>query len=247
MNNAFTAALLHQEDAIYGAIKGHSEDEKHARFSVYRNNVFVSLIDALADIFPVTQQLVGDDFFRAMARAFVQGNLPTSPVISDYGQHFDTFIRDFAPAKGLPFLGDMAALEYALLALTNAEEHPTLTHAEIATAFGQVEDPATLHFTLLPHTQLMVSSFAIGSLYLAHKSQHDPHLAHIDLNTSEHLLLAKSGLYAELRVLSKADAVFIKQLMQGMTLGDAIPDDDNFDPGSSLAKLIEWNLLTRLS
>ena len=34
--------------------------EAARRFAVYRNNVVSSLVDALADTFPVTQQLVGD-------------------------------------------------------------------------------------------------------------------------------------------------------------------------------------------
>ena len=37
-------------------------------FAVYRNNVYSSLIDVLESRFFVTSRLVGDEFFRAMAR-----------------------------------------------------------------------------------------------------------------------------------------------------------------------------------
>ena len=45
------------------------------RFDVYRNNVTVSLIEAMEAAFPVVAQLVGKAFFTAMAREFVRGGL----------------------------------------------------------------------------------------------------------------------------------------------------------------------------
>lgn len=247
MNKPFKDALFHQNDGFYENIKAHSENEKEARFNVYRNNVFVSLMDALADIFPVTQTLVGEDFFRAMARIYIQQHPPKTPIISDYGDVFAHFVRHFKPAQNLPFLGDLAELECKLLALTNAQEYKTLEHEQISTAFNNVSDPAQLLLCLPPSTQIFASSFAIGSIYLAHKGRKNRPLADIKIETNEYLLLSKSHLYGELHIISEADATFIKRLMQAKTLGEAIPDDDNFDLGTSLAKLIDWQLLTQVS
>ncbi len=38
------------------------------RFAVYRNNVAASLIEAMVQRFPAVCAIVGDEFFRAMAR-----------------------------------------------------------------------------------------------------------------------------------------------------------------------------------
>ena len=38
------------------------------RYNVYRNNVTVSLINALASTYPAVQRITGVEFFRAMAR-----------------------------------------------------------------------------------------------------------------------------------------------------------------------------------
>lgn len=43
-------------------------DEAARRFAVYRNNVAVSLLAALADRFPVIERLIGPDFFAAMGQ-----------------------------------------------------------------------------------------------------------------------------------------------------------------------------------
>lgn len=247
MNTSFKAALFHQSNAFYENIKGHSEDEKAARFNVYRNNIFVSLIDALADIFPVTQAIVGEDFFRAMARVYVQEHPPKSAIISDYGDDFAAFIRDFEPAQGLAFLSDLAALEFTLLALTNTQEHTSLKGEQISAAFHNTDDPTRLLLSLASSTHIVASPYAIGSIYLAHKTPDSMSLANIQVEKSEYLLVSKSNLYADCHIVSQAEAIFIRHLLQGKTLGEAIPDDDHFDLGVSLAKLIDWQLLTDIS
>lgn len=247
MNERFKATLFNHNNAFYEEINGDSEDEKEVRFNVYRNNVFVSLIDALADIFPVTQMLVGEDFFRAMAREYVQLNPPRTPIISHYGENFSEHVRHFEAAKSLPFLGDLVALEYSLLALTNAPEYKTLEHEQISSAFNKASDPALLHVLLPPSAQILISPFAIGSIYLAHHDEGTPSLGDITINKSEILLLAKSHLYSELHIVSHSEAIFIKQLMQNKPLGEAVPDDESFDLGSTLAKLIQWKLITNIS
>lgn len=247
MNKPFKATLFNQDNSFYEEVKGHSNAEKEARFNVYRNNVFVSLMDSLADIFPVTQTLVGEDFFRVMAREYIIFNPPKTPVISDYGDNFADFVRHFEPAKTVPFLAGLAALEFNLLALTNAQECKTLEYAQVSEAFNNASDPEKLRLHLPPTTQILVSPFAIGSIYLAHKGTDNHSLADIKIDKSEYLLLSKSHLYAELHIICHADAIFIKHLMQAKPLGEAIPDDEHFDPGTSLAKLIDWKLLTKIS
>lgn len=68
----FAAALLDPARPAPAGLTSWNGSDPAQRFAVYRNNVTVSLIDALADTFPVVQALVGVDFFRTMAREFVR-------------------------------------------------------------------------------------------------------------------------------------------------------------------------------
>ena len=61
------------------------------RFSIYRNNVAVALIGVLEARYPVSRRIVGDDLFRAMARAFAGIRKPRSPVMIAYGEDFPEF------------------------------------------------------------------------------------------------------------------------------------------------------------
>jgi len=247
MNNEFKAALLSEDTRFYSEIKAQSMQEKETRLNVYRNNVVVSLIDALSEIFPVTHSLVGDDFFRAMAKQYLQISPPTSPVISEYGEGFSDFIRQFEAAESLPFLADLAALEYNLLTLTHSEEQATLSHDQISEAFAQSDDPSILYLALPSTTQLLASPFSIGSLYHAHRNDGDLRLNQVAIYESEYLLLAKSHLVAQLHVISYEEASFFKHLMQSKNLEQALPVSESFDLGATLAKLIEWHLLTHIT
>jgi hypothetical protein len=247
VNTSFKTALLTEDTRFYQEIKAPNMQEQEVRLNVYRNNVVVSLMDSLGDIFPVTAAVVGEDFFQATAHTYVLENQPNSPIISEYGDTFSDFIRHFEPAQKLPYLADLAALEYSMLMLTHSEEYETLDHDAVAAVFSSVEDPSTLKLTIPPTTQILVSPFAIGSLYQAHFSDGHQRINNVDINKSEYLLLVKSHLYGQLHVIQKEEAIFIKNLMQQKNLEDAIPDSESFDLGSVLAKLIEWKILTHIA
>lgn len=77
-------------------------------FAVYRNTVLKGCIDALQANYPAVCRLVGEDWFRAAAAAFVRSHPPTDGRLMDYGQPFGDFLATFEPALGLPYLPDVA-------------------------------------------------------------------------------------------------------------------------------------------
>ncbi len=107
----FAAALLDPDRDIPEGLVTPGGQPAARRFGIYRNNVTVSLVNALSEVFPTVQNLVGEEFFRAMARLYVQDNPPTSRLLFEYGASFPAFIGQFEPAADLPFLPDVARLE----------------------------------------------------------------------------------------------------------------------------------------
>ena len=88
-----------------------------ARFAVYRNNSAVAAIEALQAQFTTVLQLVGDEAFRGVARAFAQENPPASPVLAEYGEKFPDFLSRFLEQQGVtevPYLPDVARLDWAV-------------------------------------------------------------------------------------------------------------------------------------
>lgn len=81
--SAFAAALLNPDLPCPGGLSTWNGSAPATRFAVYRNNVTVSLVDALADTFPVLQALVGEEFFRAMARVLAYHAADVDPLQPD--------------------------------------------------------------------------------------------------------------------------------------------------------------------
>jgi len=80
-------------------------------FAVYRNTVHKGCIDALLANYPAVTRLVGEQWMRAAAAVFVQGDLPRTPMLIEYGEQFASFLAGFPPAADLPYLSDVARLD----------------------------------------------------------------------------------------------------------------------------------------
>ena len=112
---ASRASLLVPDLATPTLVTGPRGKRAEKRYNVYRNNVTVSLIDALAATFPAVQRITGADFFRAMARFHIRETPPSSPLLFEYGRDFPDFIDRYEYAQSMPWLGDVARLERAWL------------------------------------------------------------------------------------------------------------------------------------
>src|SRR5260370_34614819 len=101
---AFAAPLVDPELETPAIVAGPAGKGAVRRFNVYRNNVTVSLIDALAAVYPAVQRITGVDFFRAMARLHIRATPPTSPLLFEYGRDFPAFIAQDGYAQSVPWL-----------------------------------------------------------------------------------------------------------------------------------------------
>jgi hypothetical protein len=201
------------------------------RFDVYRNNVAVSLTEALEDAYPAVRKLVGDDFFKAAARVFIDAEPPRSPVLLLYGRGFGDFLDGFEPAGSVPYLGDVARLEWARRAAYHAEDAPTLAIDALA-PFGE-DTVSTLRFTFHPAFSMIASRWPVVSLWSAST---DPLTeARVDMAKGEDALVARPDLAVDTRVAPPGAAGFIAPLVAGETLGEAARAASEADAGFDLA------------
>lgn len=244
VNQAFLAALLDPAAPIPDGLVTWNGSDPALRFAVYRNNVAVSLIDALQDTFPVTAALVGEAFFRAMARDFIYQAPPRSPQLVFYGAEFPAFITSYPPAVSLPYLADVARLEFVRGEVCHAADGPALSlslhtgqlKAQLAAALAQPERLAALRVVFIPAATLLRSRYACVSLWAAHQGVGD--LGAIDPATPEQALIIRPGLQVDVIPLNAAAAEFVANLMQGQTLGAALAVTSGEHPDYDLASLI---------
>ena len=187
------------------------------RYNVYRNNVTVSLIDALAAIYPAVQRITGVDFFRAMARFHVRATPPTSPLLFEYGRDFPAFIEHYEYARAMPWLADTARIERAWLdAYHAADAEPLSADALAAVPARRLADVV---FIAHPATRIVRSRFSAVTIFAANRS--DGAGRPIDAASPEDALITRPDLDVVVRHLPPGGAVFLTSLMSGQSLGEA--------------------------
>ena len=218
------------------------------RFNVYRNNIAMSLIDALASTFAVTRQLVGTDFFRAMARIHVAESLPESPILSRYGNDFPDFISRFPHASSLPYLADVARLEYLRVQAYHAADATALTAATFQPLLADPARLAATQMTLHPACRWLRSEHPVFSLWAAHQAEGD--LSHIEMSKAEDVLVIRPSFDVQVIALPPGSVEFLDALSSGESLSTAIERINRagieFDLSRQLAGLIEHGLVVEL-
>lgn len=215
------------------------------RLQVYRNNHATALREALRAVYPVTERLVGEEFFAVAADAYVAANPSHSGNIQDYGGAFAVFLEGYAPAASLPYLGDVAALEWRRIQAAIAPPHTPMDLKALA------EVPADmlteLHFHHQPAARAIDSRFPILSIW-QFCQQADPE-GELDIGRgAERVLFSRREQDVEMRLLSAGEYAFLRVLCRGETFAaachTALTVERGFDVEERFAVLVRDEILT---
>jgi hypothetical protein len=237
-SSAVAAALLDPDLPPPQGLKTWRGGPVDRRFAVYRNNVTAGLIDALEQRFPVCLRLVGNEFFRAMAGAYVRNFLPRSPILTEYGEDFSEFVAGFAPACELAYLPDVARLEYAIGRAYHAPDAEPLSFQEIRAISVERFVSATL--SLHPSVQLTPSRFPLVSIWRT--NMFDTQVSAVETDCAEDAMAIRPHLEVSVHALPPGALGFIHALAAGETIARAAAEAQfaarNFDLGASFQLLI---------
>lgn len=244
----FARAVLDPDCPVPAGMASHLRARPVKRFSVYRNNVYAGLISVLGGRFPVVERLLGAEFFSATARAYVDARPPDSPVLMRYGVSFADFLDGFEPVADVPYIGDVARLEWAWHEAYHAADATPL--APDALASVAPEEAESLRFDMHPSMRLVRSRYPVVTIWSANRRCDRPKA--LDAGSgSEDALIARPGLTVEVRRLPEGGAVFITALLEGRTLGEAAgaaaEADPAFDLQANLAGLIRSGAITGMA
>src|SRR5882672_7257172 len=244
---AFASTLVDPECETPAIVAGPAGKCAVKRYNVYRNNVTVSLIDALAAVYPAVQRITGVEFFRAMARFHVRATPPNSLLLFEYGRGFPAFIERYEYAQCMPWLADVARIERAWLDAYHAADAAPMSPAALASV--PHDQLADLIFVPNPTTRLVCSKFAAVTIFAANRSE-EP-VGSIDAGVPEDALITRPDLDVIVRHLPAGGAIFLTNLISGRTLGAAataaLEAASAFDIGASIAGMIEAGVFTAVN
>lgn len=240
---AFAGSIFGENPDVIAAIApGRFAPDQHLQ--IYRNNVFESLTGALKAIYPVIERLVGEGFFRFAADSYIRQHPPRSGNLHDFGMHYADFLAGFAPAAGLPYLPDVAHLEWAwheAFHAADAMPFDTRRLAKIA-----VEQQGNLRFALNPSVRLLNSVYPVLSIWRANQDQAPEEI--IDLTQGgAPLLVIRRGLHVEIEILTPGEYALLRALMQDASLeaacDAAFAVESAFDLAAALQRGIQGGTL----
>ena len=231
--------LIDPEYPVPAGVIGPNGKRAARRYNVYRNNVIVSLIDALAANFPATQRITGVEFFRAMARFHIRATPPTSRLLFEYGRDFPSFIETYEYAQPMPWLADVARIERAWLDAYHAADRPPLAGPELGAI--PPEALANAVFEAHPATRIVRSEFPAVSIFVMNRG--DGPVERIQNVLPEDALVTRPDQEVAVRLLPPGGAEFLIALMSGEPLGEAaaaaLEASPGFDLPTNIAGMIE--------
>ncbi|MCG8504778.1 MAG: DNA-binding domain-containing protein [Sphingomonadales bacterium] len=210
------------------------------RINIHCNNMRGTLTDALALTFPVVQKLVGEGFFRYAAAEFIAAHPPRSGAILAYGGELAGFLAAFPPALSLPYLADVARLEWAINECYHGPDAGRLDRAALGDIPPDRLGEIRLH--LPGNHRIVASAYPIGAIWQANQDGAEDG-AIIDLDAGgDEILVIRPEMEVQVRILTAGEAALLGALAAGETLGSAaeaaLEAEPEFDLFEALPKLL---------
>jgi hypothetical protein len=241
---AFGAALFDatRAGALAPLLKGGPQ-----RLGIYRNHLGGHWSRALASGYPVLRQLVGNEFFDALARAFGRAHPSLDPDLNRFGAALPDFLAGFEPAAALAYAPDLARLEWLV---HEAAYAPDADAPACAPRFDDLTPEAfeAARAYLHPALRLFASRWAAPALWHAHQA---PDAAFpVEMEKASHALVWRPRWQVEVKEISEAEHAALAYLAAGETFGAALDAafalDEDFDVGARLRAWVGEGLLLAL-
>lgn len=220
----FVSAILDPAQPVPEGLTGPDGKSAGKRFDVYRNNVAVSLTEALETGFPVVRKLVGAPFFAAMAGVFLRAHPPRNPVLTLYGEALPGFLDRFAPTASLPYLPDVARLELALRHAYHAADAAPFDTGALTVLTPERLMQARLR--LAPAVRLVASRWPIHGIWRANTDTEAPPPG----THAQSVLVTRPGFDPVATALDPAAAAFVGALRADAPLEIALKAATDADP-----------------
>jgi hypothetical protein len=217
---AFVRGVLDPADAGIAELIVPAGVSAEARLAVYRRNVLGNYAAALRDVYPAVLRLVGEPFFDQVARTYAAQSPSRSGDLHDFGGDLGALLEVLPGARDLPYLADVACLEWAVHRAFHARHAPPLDAARLATV--PPDRLPDLRFELHSAARLVRSPYPVLTIWRVNQPAWDgDHAVDLALG-AEHVLVIRRALEVTLEPLSAPEYAMLDALDAGRSLGDAL-------------------------
>lgn len=222
------------------------------RLAVYRNTIFANYRNAMAATYAVVRRLVGAPFFNAAVDACVRAHPSTGGDLNVYGSRLGDFLAAYAPAASLPYLPDVARLEWAVDEANRAQDFTQDADSVLATlAAAPAHRLTDARIRFEPSCRFVVSPYPILRIWQVNQPDYggDPG---VSLSAGGDALRIRREPAGRVCVesLAAGDYALSAALAGGATLGAALDAaqaaDAHFDFGDALRAALAAGLVAAI-
>lgn len=250
IQNAYSKAIYSADtEALESLIHGREGFTTRTRVDIYRNNTHGSLQNTLSQVFPVCEALVGENYFKQLAAAYVSDHPSLDRNLDEYGAEFPQSLTDLIEIReelhALSYLDDVAQLEWLIHQSYYSDNRSTFDIEQ----FSQLsaEQQTQVRFKLAVDISLMQSPYPVYDIWLKHQPESssisDEENDRISFNDAEHsyLLIQRQQWKTNTQIIDKG----LFRLLQAIDHKTALIDLTGFleDSPTDIAELIQQRMV----
>jgi hypothetical protein len=219
------------------------------RLGIYQHSVSNGLSDALGGVFEVVKKLVGDKFFAHVAESYVRGHPSISGNVHDFGDAFPKYLETFLGLEALPYLPDVARLEWAYHAAFHSPMGDMLNINKLAQMPETQYDQLTL--TLSPTCHLLQSNFPVLRIWQVNQDAacNDESKGDEVVNLEEggvKLAIVREGKHVMFHSLKPAAFAMLEAIADGKTFNVSCEMAFDIDPECDVSKILQDAVTNRI-
>lgn len=210
-----------------------------SRFSVYRNNVILSLTEALETAFPLVRKLLGGETFAKLAALYVRAHPPSSPLMMFYGSELPAFLDNFQPLAHIGYLSDCARLDLAQRQAYHAADSAPFDPSVLMGDTGE-----TIHIAIAPAVRMIRSAWPLYDLWRYNTEPGAPKPQPV----AQDVLISRPEFDPQIHLMPEGCTTWLESLGRGKTFGDALTltleKHPDFDLTSALSLALSASAFT---
>ena len=222
------------------------------RLSIYGNAYQSRLVEALASSFPFLHTCLGDDEFYALAATYISQQPSTYRSIRWYGDSFPEFTRQSELYKSLPYIDQIAELDWMMTLVFDSKDADVVTLEQVALISPDVW--ADMRFVFHPSVHRRQFGWNIVELWQSSLSE-DGAVSIVEYPSPVSWLFWRHDLTNHFTSIPEDEAFALDAAMKGLTFSDICEvicqfnDEDTvaFAAASMLKKWIASNFISEIS
>lgn len=195
-------------------------DDAHAsaveRLDVYANMYFFRILDVLRADYPKLAAVVGDAAFHDLATGYLQAHPSRHPSLRYVGASLPGFVAAHALSEGRPWLGELAALEWARVDVFDRADADVLAREALAALAP--ERFAELPLAPVPACALVAAAFAVEDTWRAVEAGAAPEPP-APAADGHAVLVWRRGVVVHHRAVERDERRALELLLPGTTFG----------------------------